>query len=63
MRFTIRDLLWLMVAVGLAGIVWNERQKYAALESEHSETIAELNRLQGRRGGGSAKPLVKTTRP
>jgi hypothetical protein len=64
--FTIRDVLWLQVVVALLLVLWNERQKYAALEREHSDVIGELNRLQGRRGDGAvsiAKPPAPLNDP
>jgi hypothetical protein len=39
-RFMIRDVLWLMVVVGLAVLLWLERQKVIAVTQERDEATA-----------------------
>ncbi len=67
-RFTIRDLLWLMVVVGLAVMLWLEHSQLAALretlnEQDAERRIAEL-RERELRGGAiiSPGPMMVTPR-
>jgi lipopolysaccharide biosynthesis regulator YciM len=56
-RFTIRDLLWLMVVVGLASGWWNaernalqrHNQSLRALESENNDLLHAQGALQNER--------------
>jgi hypothetical protein len=45
-RFTIRDLLWLMVVVALASVWWAER---AAMKNERAALTAERYSLKAKR--------------
>jgi hypothetical protein len=51
LRFTIRDLLWLMVVVGLACGWWMDRRTSSKQHDEDRDTILEQNgELQGFEG-------------
>jgi hypothetical protein len=39
-RFTIRDVLWLMVVVGLGSGWWIEHRKAVALKSDRDEAVS-----------------------
>jgi hypothetical protein len=42
-RFTIRDMLWLMVVVGMAAAWWNDRGAWRSKVSELERVNAELS--------------------
>jgi hypothetical protein len=44
-RFTIRDVLWLMVVVGLAITLWIESNRLAAITADRDHKAIQVERL------------------
>lgn len=62
LRFTVRDLLWLMMVVGLLFVTWRERQRADQAVADRNEAIerwheaskkwVEVNRMKAEEWGG-----------
>ena len=54
-RFTLRDLFWLVIVVGLSVALWRERTRYAELESGSWQWKAEHLATHWREFGGDVQ--------
>jgi hypothetical protein len=60
LRFTIRDLLWLMVVVGMALGWWSERTNERAILIKSHAQLEEFRQLLGERNLADLSAMAKT---